>query len=243
MCQGDAPVTAGFVKGRYVARLAQNESEVSACLAFRHACFFGTQGRDEDPFDAAWAHMMVRDGADGPLVCTFRIRVSEAADILTGYAGQFYDLARLSRIAGPCIEIGRFCTDPARPDPHILRVAWGAVTQLVDAHAATMLFGCASFRGTDPQRYAGQFQTLFDRHLGPGHLLPGRRSTDHVVLETLSGAPRHPMPPLLRTYLAMGGWVSDHAVIDREMNTMHVLTVVEIAKIPPARVKALRALV
>ena len=51
----------------------------------------------------------------------------------------------------------------------------------------------------------------------------------------------HQMPPLLRTYLGMGGWVSDHAVIDRAMQTLHVFTGVEIAAIPPARVRALRA--
>ncbi len=61
--------------------------------------------------------------------------------------------------------------------------------------------------------------------------------------DVLGGAEKRPMPPLLRTYLAMGGWVSDHAVIDRALHTLHVLTVVEIAKIPPARAKALRAFV
>ena len=39
----------------------------------------------------------------------------------------------------------------------------------------------------------------------------------------------------------MGGWVSDHAVIDARMNTLHVFTGVEIAAIPPARKRLLRA--
>ena len=49
------------------------------------------------------------------------------------------------------------------------------------------------------------------------------------------------MPPLLRSYLAMGGWVSDHAVVDRDLGTMHVFTGVEIAKVPPSRARLLRA--
>ena len=49
------------------------------------------------------------------------------------------------------------------------------------------------------------------------------------------------MPPLLRSYLTMGGWVSDHAVVDRDLNTLHVFTGLEIASIPAARAKALRA--
>ena len=38
----------------------------------------------------------------------------------------------------------------------------------------------------------------------------------------------------------MGGWVSDHAVVDAEMNTLHVFTGVEIGAIPAARARALR---
>jgi putative hemolysin len=49
------------------------------------------------------------------------------------------------------------------------------------------------------------------------------------------------MPPLLRTYLRMGGWVSDHAVVDCRMNTLHVFTAVEIDAIPPMRKRFLRA--
>jgi hypothetical protein len=50
------------------------------------------------------------------------------------------------------------------------------------------------------------------------------------------------MPPLLRSYIGMGGWVSDHAVVDRTMNTLHVFTAVQTAAIPPARQRLLRAL-
>ena len=49
------------------------------------------------------------------------------------------------------------------------------------------------------------------------------------------------MPALLRTYLGMGGWVSDHAVIDRTLNTLHVFTGVEISAIPKSRARLLRA--
>jgi len=51
------------------------------------------------------------------------------------------------------------------------------------------------------------------------------------------------MPPLLRTYLLMGGWVSDRAVFDRKLETMHVFTAVDINAIPKARKRLLRALV
>ena len=43
------------------------------------------------------------------------------------------------------------------------------------------------------------------------------------------------MPPLLKTYLSMGAWVSDHAVVDLNMQTLHLFTGVEISKIPKSR--------
>ena len=49
------------------------------------------------------------------------------------------------------------------------------------------------------------------------------------------------LPPLLRTYLGMGGWVSDHAVVDRELDTLHVFTCVEVDRVPAARAASLRA--
>jgi len=51
------------------------------------------------------------------------------------------------------------------------------------------------------------------------------------------------MPPVLITYLLMGGWVNNHAVIDRDLNTIHVFTAVDIKAIPQARKRFLRPLV
>ena len=36
------------------------------------------------------------------------------------------------------------------------------------------------------------------------------------------------LPPLLKFYLKLGGKVSDHAVIDRELDTLHVFTYVNL---------------
>ncbi len=111
-----------------------------------------------------------------------------------------------------------------------------------------MLFGCSSFAGTDPAPHLDAFAHLASRHLAPPLLAPQRKAeavdypalvADHTPNPDRALAS---LPPLLRTYLAMGGWVSDHAVIDRDLNTLHVFTGVEIARIPPARARLLRAL-
>ena len=147
----------------------------------------------------------------------------------------------------PMVEMGRFCTAPGVNDPDVLRVAWGAVARLVDQQGVELLFGCSSFHGTDAETYADAFAMLKERHLAPKRWLPRIKAPN--VFRFAQRLRRKPdrktalrtMPPLLRSYLTMGGWVSDHAVVDRDLNTLHVFTGLEIRAIPPARVRALRA--
>ncbi|MEL7116261.1 MAG: GNAT family N-acyltransferase [Pseudomonadota bacterium] len=215
-------------------------------LAFRATC--GEAGSDEDRFDAACTHVLIEETGTGRLVCCYRLMpLRTGAEIAQSYSAQFYDLAPLQRFPGPMAELGRFCVHPERTgDPDILRVAWGVLTRYVDEAQIEMLFGCSSFAGTDHTIYGDAFAMLRARHLAPAGWRPGIKSPDVFrFAETLTQKPvaaraLRTMPPLLRTYLMMGGWVSDHAVIDRDLNTLHVFTGLEIAAIPAARAKALR---
>jgi putative hemolysin len=146
------------------------------------------------------------------------------------------------------VEMGRFCIAPEWSDPDILRVAWGAMTAYVDREGVEMLLGCSSFIGTEPGQYLDAFAMLRERHLAPKRWLP-RIKAPRVFRfgRLLRARPANPgeaarkMPPLLRTYLMMGGWVSDHAVVDADLGTLHVFTGLEIGKVPEARARLLRA--
>ncbi len=230
-------------KGRYRARLAVDESDVKACQALRHRAFFGSDGVDVDRFDATWSHLMVVD-EPGSLVCTLRFRSTASAQVLSGYAAEYYGLDCVATTGCRVAEMGRFCSDPHRNDPQILRVAWAALAQVVDRQKAQLVIGCASFPGIDPAPFARVFQQLAQHHTAPVRLLP--EVTAPTAVHFTNILPGHavqlPMPALLRSYLTMGGWVSDHAVVDHAMGTLHVLTVLDVAKVPPARAKVLRAL-
>lgn len=230
--------------GQYQARLAANLDEVDACQRLRHRAFFGGDGVDEDAFDAKWSHLLITDLA-GRVVGTLRFWVTPNGGVVDGYAATFYGLGAVARRAGSVVEMGRLCVDPDIQDPQVLRVAWGALTRIVDAHQASLVVGCASFPGVDPQPYARVFQYLAHNHVAPKALLPTRYAPETVQLRdvTFDGTLQHPLPSLLRSYLAIGGAVGDHAVIDRAMGTLHVLTVLEVARVPPGRAKVLRALV
>jgi putative hemolysin len=246
-----AALTLSLCCGRYAARFAQGPNEVAAAQALRYRAFFPARGDgaglDIDSFDVAAHHVLIWDQQDDDLVACYRIQIYQGAAVLQSYAGQFYDLSALAAFPGPLMELGRFCLHPERHDPDILRLAWAAMAHLVDQAGVRLLFGCSSFAGADPARHAVALGFLAGR-IGPVCWRPGAKAAHRVDLAAHAGAGGQPqalegIPALLRTYLGMGGWVSDHAVIDPQMNTLHVLTGVEIDKIPAPRARALRLIV
>ena len=247
-----------MTKGCYRVRTAAGPADVAACQALRHLAFqlpvpaltggTGDVPRDTDAFDPLCTHVMIEDQRDNSLVGCFRmLEWPDGRLIGQSYAAQFYDLTALSAFPDPMLEIGRFCIHPDRHDPDILRLAWAALTRHVDATGIQMMFGCSSFHGTDPQAYLDSFAILRAAHLAPPAWRPGIKAQQvYPYGARLQQTPdrrrgMQTMPPLLRTYLMMGGWVSDHAVIDAQMNTLHVFTGLEVRAIPDARKRLLRA--
>lgn len=241
----------------YKARLAESDDDVLACQRLRYRAFFEERGladpddadrRDADEFDPECRHMMIEEVLSGALVCCFRMMPLESgAEISRSYSARWYDLEKLRDYPGKLVEMGRFCVHPDWKDPAILRVAWSALTRYVDQEEIALLFGCSSFQGVDADAYADAFALLKERHLAPRRWLP-RVKAPRVFRFARRLKPRTPdmklaisnMPPLLRTYLTMGGWVSDHAVIDTELNTLHVFTGIEIDRVPESRARLLR---
>ena len=243
---------AGSQRTRYQVRVAQGGHDIRAAQRLRQLAFAPmAQGDlDCDAFDPLCTHFLIEEQNSGRLVGCFRmLPLASGVDINQSYAAQFYDLTPLSGFAGQMAELGRFCILPGEQDPDILRHAWAAVTRHVDRTGVEMLFGCSSFQGTDPAPYRDSFALLRDRHSAPEQWRPGVGAPCVFrFTEGLGGHKPDPkqalraMPPLLRSYLVMGGWVSDHAVIDDRMNTLHVFTGVEIGAIPTMRQRLLRAM-
>jgi L-ornithine Nalpha-acyltransferase len=238
-----------LLRGRYRARITDAPEDRVAAQGLRTLCFRDPDGPpDSDAYDEACTHVLVEDTRSGTLVCCFRLLpLSAGCEISRSYSAQFYDLEALSAYPGRMVEMGRFCIHPDWRDADILRVAWGAMTAYVDREGVEMLFGCSSFHGTEADEYLDAFAMLKDAHLAPRRWLPRVKAPDvfrfaQKLRRTKPDARRAMMgmPPLLRTYLMMGGWVSDHAVVDRDLNTLHVFTGLEIAAIPPARARLLR---
>lgn len=242
--------------GRYRVRFTRESEDILAAQALRYRAFVA-RGTGEQPgaldidnHDGLCQHALIQSASDGEVVGCFRLLfLSDGSEVDQSYSARFYDLASLECFTAPMVEIGRFCVKPGLRDPDILRAAWAALTQLVDAERVAMLFGCSSFTGAAVAQHLDALAVLRARHLAPLRWRPGLRATETILLEdALQGHQAdfqngmRNMPPLLRSYLAMGGWVSDHAVIDRSLDTIHVFTAVEIAAVPPARARLLRTM-
>lgn len=230
-----------------MARLAAGRADMGRVMALRAACFPRGSGVEADAQDDLSAHVMVE--GEGRLLGYFRVMLfGWGAGLAQGYAARFYDVGPLSGYARPIAEMGRFCLAPGGVHPDVLRLAWGAMTRLVDEGQAGLLVGCTSFRGAGWEAHRAGLALLAEGHLGPPEHRPGRKAAEVVDFPRLAGpvtdrrAALAALPPLLRTYLGMGGWVSDHAVVDRELDTLHVFTCVEVDRVPAARAASLRAL-
>ena len=217
-----------IARHRYRTRFAGTASDIETAQRLRWRAFIDgrgardcTKGIDADAHDAVCRHLLVEEARTGRLVATFRLmHFGSGTEIDGSYSARYYDLDALRVFDGPMVEMGRFCIEPGLSDPDILRAAWGAVTRFVDDENVELLFGCSSFHGTDTRAYADAFAMLQERHLAPKRWLPRIKAPDVFrFARALRRAPDRKtalktMPPLLRSYLTMGGWVSDHAVVD-----------------------------
>jgi putative hemolysin len=235
-----------LLQNRYQVTLDREPETLASALQMR-AVHFGAG--DGDEFDAICTHVLILDTQTGELVCTFRfLHMESGVEIARTYAAQHYDLANLADFEQPIMEIGRFCVNAETTDPNVLRIAWAAITRYVDENDIGFLCGCSSFSGNDWTPYEHAFALLKHRHLAPQQWRPMAKSNDVIAFGRDDNMPKpdirlanQQLPSLLRTYLTMGGWVSDHAVIDPSLNTIHVFTGVEINEIPAARKRLLRA--
>lgn len=236
----------GVEPQRYGWRLAAGEADLAAAQALRAEVFRGGARPDGDAFDQLCRHVLIEERASGRLVCCFRVLpLGDGAEIGRSYAAQHYGLGALETYRGRMIEVGRFALAPGVRDPDVVRLAWGVLARQVIEGDVALLFGCSSFSGTETAPYADAFALLGERHLAPARWRPRIKAPTVFRFGRRRGADRRrallSLPPLLRSYLAMGGWVSDHAVVDRDLDTLHVFTGLEVGAIPPARARALRA--
>jgi putative hemolysin len=230
-------------------RLAVTAWELEAAQALRYRVFYDEMGarpsaetaaarRDVDEFDAVADHLLVIDhdrgeGREG-VVGTYRLlRRATAARVGRFYSAGEYDITPLVGFDGEVLELGRSCVDAAYRTRGTLQLLWRGIAAYVFKHRIDLMFGCASLPGTDPDALAAQLSYLWHNHLAPPALRPRALPGLHVEMNRLpiaaidTRAVLAELPPLIKGYLRLGGFVGDGAVIDHQFNTTDVCVVVK----------------
>ncbi|MGG5886937.1 GNAT family N-acetyltransferase [Falsiroseomonas sp. HC035] len=247
-----APLADGFEElraGNLGLRLAETEAEIDAAQALRYRVFYEEMGahadaatraarRDSDAFDAVADHLLVLDHdlGQGPeaVVGTYRLIRRRAADRIGGfYSAAEYDIAPLLAFDGEVMELGRSCVAGAYRTRGTLQLLWRGIAAFVFRHRIDLMFGCASLPGTDLEALAPQLSYLHANHLAPPALRPRAVPDRYVAMDRLPPSALNmraalaSLPPLVKGYLRLGGFVGDGAVIDRQFNTTDVCIVVK----------------
>jgi putative hemolysin len=235
--------------GKLGVRLAATAAEIDAAQALRYRVFYDEMGaapsadavatlRDRDEFDAVADHLLVVDhelgsGADG-VVGTYRLIRREAAQkVGRFYSSDEYDISPITSFAGGVLELGRSCVDAGHRGRAVMQLLWRGIAAYIQLYEIAIMFGCASLNGTDPDAVGPELTYLYWHHLAPPALrpraLPERyvdmRRTDLATLDPARAS--QGLPPLIKGYLRLGGFVGDGAVIDTQFNTVDVAIVVK----------------
>ncbi|HEX7390230.1 MAG TPA: GNAT family N-acyltransferase [Acidiphilium sp.] len=248
----DIGTSAGFGElriGNLGVRLAASADELDAVQALRFRIFYQEMGatpdaearaslRDRDRFDAIADHLLVIDhdiaGDARGVVGTYRLIRQEAiAGVGRFYSADEYDLSALERFPGRLLELGRSCVDAAYRSRAVMQLLWSGIAAYVFQYEIDLMFGCASLPGTDLDALAPDLAYLFNHHLAPESIRPHALPDRYVDMRRLDPGTIDPkrvlagLPPLIKGYLRLGGFVGDGAVIDWQFNTTDIAVVVQ----------------
>jgi putative hemolysin len=229
-------------------RLAEDEEEVRAAQALRYRIFYEEMSakptaemsqlrRDFDSFDDYCDHLLVIDRSlpVGPrrVVGTYRLlRRAMAEKRGQFYSVDEYDIRNILAFDGEVLELGRSCIEMAYRQRSILQLMWRGIADYVMYHEIGLMFGCASLAGIDPAAHALALSYLHHHHLAPANLRPRALPARYVTMNMMAReqidtrAALGQLPPLIKGYLRLGGFVGDGAVIDRQFHTIDVSVVV-----------------
>jgi putative hemolysin len=235
--------------GNLGVRLATTAAELNAVQTLRYRVFYEEMGaqpdattvltqRDADEFDAIADHLLVVDhnlgeGAEN-VVGTYRlIRQESAAKFGRYYSESEYDISALKSFPGTKLELGRSCTAAAYRSRAVMQLLWRGIAAYVFHYGIDLMFGCASLSGTDPDLLAEELAYLAAHHMAPESIRACALESRYVEMRRLPPADIDQkralmrLPPLIKGYLRLGGFVGDGAVIDSQFNTTDIAIVVQ----------------
>lgn len=236
----------------YVLRLAAGPCDLSGAQRLRYRVFVEELGGtgplvdhaarlERDEFDPLFDHLLLIDPQQDPatrdhVIGAYRLLPGDRVGTGRFYSEGEYDLAPLRASGRRLLELGRSCVHPDHRGGTAMFHLWNGLADYVLERGIEVLFGVASFHGTDPAPLAQSLSYLHHHHLAPPGLRVAARAGARLGMDLVPKADldrRAAMagtPALIKAYLRLGGFVGDGAWIDRAFNTTDVCLVMDTAR-------------
>lgn len=238
---------------KFTLKLAETPQELQAAQRLRYKVFveeLGGHGElvddenrlEQDRFDPHFDHLILIDEAleaepIDQVVGVYRLLQSDqAAELGRFYSEDEYDLTALKSSGRKLLELGRSCLHPDYRGGAAMFHLWNGLASYVFENKIEILFGVASFHGTDPQELAEPLSLLHHRHLAPDDL---RTRAQPAHFQNMDLIPEDQIdrrkamlavPALIKAYLRLGGFVGEGAFVDHAFNTTDVCLIMDTAR-------------
>lgn len=241
---------------RLEVRLAENQDEILASQKLRYKVFYEERGakpsaemaaekRDFDHYDPLCDHLLVLDHGRGAgtdaVVGTYRLLRQSVANEHGGFysADEYHIESMLNAVkeTGEIMELGRSCVEADYRTMPTLQLLWQGIAAYVFKYDIKLMFGCASFHGTDPDAFKDVLTYLHHNHLAPEDMRPRaiEERYETMLRAEIDGIDQRQalrdLPPLIKGYLRLGGFVGDGAVVDHQFNTTDICIVLPTEKV------------
>lgn len=247
-------------------RLARTAREVRRAQRLRYKVFYEEMSavpdaglrlarRDVDSFDAICDHILVLDHDAGKVVLgrrkpkvvgTYRLLRQDVAVRHGGFYTQGeFDVSGIIA-AHPelkFLELGRSCVLKPYRNKRTVELLWHGVWTYILRNKIDVMFGCASLEGTDPAALALPLAFLHHNALAPEEWRARAVEPRYVSMDRVAKAEINPkaalqaLPPLIKGYLRLGGFVGDGAVVDHQFGTTDVLIMLPVSVLSPRYVE------
>ncbi len=234
----------------YEIRLARDGADLRAAQRLRYEVFVEELGADgpgvdrlnrleTDEFDPVSDHLLLIDptrdpAAENHVGAVYRLLDSEReATFGRYYCDAEYDLGPLRASGRHLLELGRSCVRADLRGGVAMPLLWAALADYVLDRGVEVMFGVASFHGTDAGALAMPLSWLHCHHLAPAGMRPQARAPGRLEMDLVPESALDKrqamaaMPNLIRAYLRLGGFVGEGAFVDRAFNTTDVLLLMD----------------
>jgi len=236
---------------RFTLRLARDAADLEAAQRLRYEVFVRELGGDgpmvdhearleRDEFDPHFDHLLLidRDRPGDEVVGVYRLLPGDRAAALGRfYTESEYDLEVLKSGGRQLLELGRSCVHRDYRGGTAMFHLWNGLADYVLVRGIEVLFGVASFHGTDIEALRMPLAYLHHNHLAPPPLRVRARDDGFQRMDLLAPeevdrrAAMIATPALIKAYLRLGGCVGEGAWVDRAFNTTDVCLIMDTVRL------------